>query len=296
MRLNAILLILFIFSILLSGCDLFDSCETYCKNDVIHHCSNDGGLFGGTDDWYTEDCKEDGLICLEKGNTAYCVFKSDRCNASTDSFCTDENASASCIEKNGKFYAINADSCYSSDNEVCVQFGSEAKCVVPSEDCNSKSKSVCLENKPVDCFEKDGDFFIEIGYDRECYDYEECVEVDNTAMCLRPVDFCIPSTDLHCIGNKQGRCWEKNGRYYASFSYDCDWIDDSICLELSNGDLECLIPINECDSTTESFCVNDSVAVCFEKDGSFYFDRKYYCNSCIYDPETKSAHCLSDEE
>lgn len=302
MRLNAILLILFIFSILLSGCDLFDSCETHCNDGVIYHCTRNGGLMGGSTDEWEESCKKDNLICLEKGNTAYCVFKSDRCDASTDSFCIDENASAYCIEKNGKFYASNDDICYSSNNETCVEFNNEARCVIPVEKCNSKAEKVCFENSRVSCYEKDGSYYIEKNYyDDNCDEGEECVELDNErTYCLTPTDFCFVSENRVCINDKPAVCYEKDGRFFMSYIGYC--YSDTICVELENRDAECLTMISGyCDPETESVCYGDTVSNCYENDGFYYVNILHYCqrnndDNCIYDPETKSAHCLSDEE
>jgi hypothetical protein len=62
----------------------------------------------------------------------------------------------------------------------------------------------------------------------------------------------------------------------------------------------CVIKSEECESSA-SICVNDSVSDCYEKDGQYYYYKSDYCGNsskdeCVYDPETKSAHCLSDEE
>jgi hypothetical protein len=303
MRFNAILLIFLILSILVSGCDLFkEKCETHCHNDVIYHCSNDGGLFGGTDDWYTEDCKEDGLMCLEKGNTAYCIFKSDRCNASTESFCIDENASAYCIEKNGKFFASNADSCYLSSNETCVEFDNEARCVIPVEKCNSKAEKVCFENSKVNCYEKDGSYYIEKNYyDDDCDEGEECVELDNErTYCLTPTEFCFVSENSICINDRPAVCYEKDGRFFMSYIEYC--YSDTVCVEFKNRDAECLIMISSyCDPEAESVCYGDAIATCYENDGFYYVNIENYCqrnadDKCIYDSSTKKAECLSDSD
>lgn len=289
-----------ILALFLSGCELFqEKCETYCKNDVIHHCTNDGGLFGGTNDWYTENCKEDGLICLEKRNSAYCVFKSDRCNATTDSFCIDESSSAYCIEKNDKFYASYDDYCYSTDNESCVEFGNKAHCVIPVEKCNDKAKKVCFENSLVSCYEKDGSYYIQkINSDDHCKE-KECVELDDErTFCLTPVDFCFVSENRICIDNRPALCYQKNGRFFVSYIDYC--YSDTVCVDLENEDAKCLEIISAyCDPNAESVCYQDTVVKCYEKDGFYFVDTHHYCqwndeDKCIYDPETKSAHCLHD--
>jgi hypothetical protein len=286
-----------ILALFLSGCELFqEKCETYCKNGVIHHCTNDGGLFGGNNDWYTEDCKEDGLICLEKGNTAYCVFKSDRCNATTDSFCIDESSSAYCIEKNGKYYASYHDYCYSTDNESCVEFGNKAHCVIPVEKCNDKAKKVCFENRKVNCYEKDGSYYIQKTYSDDYCEEKECVELDDErTFCLTPVEFCPVSENSICFDNRPARCYQNSGRFFISHTEYC--YSGTVCVELENRDAECLKFISTyCNPNTESVCYENSVANCYEKDGFFYVDINYNCGTnageeCIYDPETKKAEC-----
>ena len=299
-----LLLIISLFS-LLSGCGIFGSnCDDYCEGNVMHTCENSGGLFGGSDSWMSRDCEKDGQVCVEFGKfeSPSCVSYSDVCVSGMNSYCRgNDNKLVRCYEEDGIFYESLGSGCYDSIyEEKCVEFGNEAICVISVGECDPEADKVCLDNRRGECREKDGAYYVEVSYDDECSSYEECVEVDNTALCLEPVDFCIPSTDLHCIGNKKGRCWEKNGRYYASFSYDCDWNDD-VCVELGNGEIECLRPIEECDPEGLSFCAERSVAVCYEKDGLYFFDRQDNCwktseDECIYDPETKSARCFSSDD
>lgn len=291
---------------LLSGCDFSGSssnCDDYCDGNIVRSCENSGGWLGGKDEWYSTDCEKRGQICVEFGKYKFptCVNHSDICESGMDSYCgEDDTRVTDCYEKNGVFYESPGSSCYSSDyEEKCVEFGNEGICVIQVEECETDYEKVCLDNRRVECHEKDGEFFVEDSYNSECYSYEECVEVDNNALCLEPVDFCIPSTDLHCIGNKQGRCWEKNGRYFASFHKNCDWYDE-VCVELDGEEVKCLKPISNCDIMSQSFCVNNSIAECYEANGMYYYDWKRNCSEnqedkCIYDPETKSAHCLSDE-
>jgi len=181
-----LLLITLLFS-LFSGCFFSkEDCDSYCDGDVAHTCEYySSGMLSG------RDCSEEGMVCVEIHQGAHCMFNSKNCDGSKENFCK---------------------------NDQTIYY---------------------------------------------CFEYE--------------------------------------GELYEKYDYDCH-LKSQICIEFSTNAL-CLIPIDECDVEAESVCLDKYIGKCHEKDGSYYFEQIDFCeynpgidNKCIYDPETKSAHCLSDEE
>lgn len=287
----AILIVMFF-----SGCELFQkSCDDYCSGMILHECTNNGGLFGGTDDWETTDCEEYNQVCVEKGNYANCVTSLDNCD-SRISICIDGEVK-DCHETDGEFFVTDGETCdYIFDYQICVDFENDARCVTPVDNCDSEAVRVCMENKTAYCYEKDGEFYIK--YDADCK-ASECVEVEKyKAFCLTPVETCRPSEGSICHNNQVANCYEKDGRFFVSYiDLDCRYYNNGVCVELNNEKAKCLASIDSCDSTAESVCVDDAIAKCYEKDGLFYVDIDYYCHNgpednCVFDSSAKRAECL----
>ena len=289
-----LVLIFFLFS-LFSGCELFERCDDYCSGNVLHECTNNGGGFGGSIDRYTHDCSDDGLVCVEFGefNSPKCVKKSVRCDENTDSYCVEEKI-FSCYENDEKYYENSWRECYDKE---CVEISNDTMCLTPVEECNDNAEKVCVENKKAKCYKIDDDYYLDI-FNSECEGYTECVNLNNDAVCLKPVNYCKPSSDLVCIGNSKGYCWEVDGSFYADIKDVCS---GQSCVDFGDGQLKCLEEIDECDPDTESFCYEDMLSICYENNGEYYYEMVDLCansfiDGCVYDPETKSAHCLSDED
>lgn len=300
MRFNAILLISLILSILASGCDLFEEdCRTYCEDDVLHECSNDGGLMGGTDNWSHFDCKEHNSICIDNN----CVKPSDRCNSKTESICLDQNV-AKCYEYNGNFYteALNEYGCEGyTYTDRCVEINNKALCLTPVIGCNSEAETVCVDNNRAVCYKKDDDYYVSIGYDSSCGS-QKCIQIENNAYCVTPVQECRLSINGICSDNHISDCYEKDGRYYVSMNENCYSLHKE-CVEFDNNEAKCLYPNGgPCDTEPESICVGTKdVGKCYEKDGLYFTSilntcENYEDDKCVYDTKTKSAHCLSDGE
>lgn len=207
-----------------SGCE---RCETHCEDDVIHYCYNDGGggIFGSSVNEWEENCEPFGMTCFEKLNTAYCGFPTDKCGYPIESFCINEKVANCFMFVDNVFYANYGDTCNSSDNHKCMEFGNEAKCVYHVEECNSNADKVCMGNVPVKCYEKEGEFFLETGYYNECYGNEKCVETNNTALCLKQVEACDPNIESICYQNSVANCYEKDGSYYIDEKEYCGYKD-----------------------------------------------------------------------
>lgn len=272
-KILAILIVLFF-----SGCELFEkSCDDYCSGNILHTCTNNGGLMGGTNEWDTIDCGKNNEICVEKGNYASCDYPLENCYL-RNSVCIDGKVK-DCHESDGEFFVTDGEPCDDTfDDQFCVEFEIDAHCVTPVNKCDLEAKKVCIENKTADCYEKDGDFYIK--YDVDCGG-KECVEIEKyKAYCLDPVETCRPSEGTVCINNQVARCYEKDGRFFASYiDFDCRYYDNGVCVELNNNKAQCLTPVDSCDSTAKSVCVDNAVAVCYEKDESYFIDIKYYCSN-----------------
>ena len=293
-------ILVLILAVFLSGCELFEEeCRTYCEDDVLHECTNDGGLMGGKDYWSHIDCKKENSICINNN----CVKPSDRCSSSTESICLDQTV-AKCCEYNGIFYTYNRNEYNCKEHDYrnrCVEINNKALCLTPVIGCNSEKEMVCVDNKRVVCYEKDGEYYIEIEYNSSCGS-QKCIQIENSAYCATPVQACRPSEGTVCVNNKVSSCYEIYGDFYVIYRDDCQFAGP-YCVEINDAEAKCLYPSGGfCDTEPESICVGTkSVGKCYEKEGQYFrsiLDRceNYEEDKCIYDPETKSAHCLSDEE
>ena len=133
----------------------------------------------------------------------------------------------------------------------------------------------------------------------------ECIEYSVTdlngstshhALCILKTDRCSDTSRI-CVDGKPSYCTQNNGDAYAIVpdGYECNETEE--CVELYSTTY-CFVPIDDCDTEAVSICVGDNVSVCYEINDKFYVFHDDICtdSECIYDPETKSAHCLSDEE
>lgn len=175
--------------VFLSGCELFEEeCRTYCEDDVLHECTNDGGLMGGKDNWSHVDCKKNGMICLERDYGAGCMFYSEKCDGSKEYFCKDNSTIFYCLQYEGEFYENYSDDCY-FESEVCVEFSSNALCLIPVDECDPDTKSVCLNKDIGKCHEYDSNFYFErVNFCQDSYGQEnKCIYNPDTktAHCLR---------------------------------------------------------------------------------------------------------------
>jgi len=339
-----LLLIILLFS-LFSGCDLFRvNCDSYCDGNVLHDCEQSQGGIGSSDNWSERDCSKEGKVCTSTYSYPRCVYDPVKCDEGAVNFCTgntvfncesirgniyanqgetcsdgkvcveisynaecfepvDEcdpkpypvcinNIISTCYEANGEFYATYNKDC---KEEKCVELGDgNTDCLTPVDECDPEPYSVCINNKISSCYENDGDFYAT--YNKDCKE-QACVEFENgNANCLTPVDECIPTEKDVCIENTVGRCYEIDDEFYLFIKNDCGKIDLH-CLELEYDQAECVEEVDTCNDAAESICYEESVSKCVKSEETYYVDIITYCysNECIYDPETKSAHCLSDE-
>ena len=282
---------------LLSGC-IFSKkdCDSYCDGDVAHTCEdNSSGMWSGSAEWYSHDCSEKGMVCVEIPHPL-CVDHSEVCTSGMDSYC-DGRKKVNCYESDGEFYEKEGDACSNNyGTETCEQFDNKAECVVRTNYCDTEAESVCVENHKAICFEKDGEYFAQFD-DYDGCGQQDCVEIDGNAKCLTPVDSCFPYENNTCYENFVSDCYEKDGDYYVSKKEDCY---DKTCVELGNVIAKCLYPSGECDLESYSACSSNTVMKCYRKGSQYFKEYLENCNKsdedeCIYDPETKSAHCLSAE-
>jgi len=332
-------------------------CVQHCEGNVWYYCIETEDIFGHKDEYRHLDCSKKGLECVEFGPVwdvrSGCLLRTDRCNSELESICVDKKPSY-CIEDDGNFFAIVPDYSYCDKDEECIEFGVKAECMVPVNECDTQAWRTCVNNNVSVCYEQNGDYYA-VFTDR-C-ESDKCVELNDNVQCLSPVESCRPSENPICYDNYISHCYFNAGEYFLSYDEDCGRKKDGICVEIGQSDADCLTSVSKCDPTKESFCLENEITKCYEKDGQFFIssirdcdytvegackepydnevkclslvdecdstsksfcgekntikkchkmDDGFYlehigaCNSdsqdeCIYDPETKSAHCLSED-
>jgi len=173
---------------------------------------------------------------------------------------------------------------------------SEKRCV---NHCDGNVNNYCgpfqgpsgwfYEHRTLDCAEK--------GF--------ECLELSVTdlngstlksATCALRTDRCSDALRI-CVDGKQSYCVRNDDGIFALIPYGFTCDENKECVEF-NGDAFCFIPVDGCDPEAQSICVDKRVAVCYKINDKYYVLFLDNCKNtdCVYDPETKSAHCLSDEE
>lgn len=145
------------------------------------------------------------------------------------------------------------------------------------------------EHRTLDCAEK--------GF--ECLEYSFTDLNGSTlesAACYLRTDRCSDVSSI-CVDGKQSYCVRNNDGVFALIPYGFTCDENEECVEF-NGDARCLISVDACDPEAQSICLDESVAVCYKINDKYYVLFLDNCKSteCIYDAETKTAHCPDDEE
>ena len=298
------LLLIFLLFSLFSGC-FFPSeeeCNNYCEDNVAHGCdeTSSGGMWGGsTYDRYTQDCSKDGRFCIYTDNYLgpICAYSSGVCTSGMHSYC-DGRTKVECFESDGGFFELNGETCTSSKgSNTCEVIDNKAECVVPVDECDPDAKSVCANNFKAKCFEENGEYYAQYDEYDDCKS-QVCVEIDESAKCLTPVDSCFPNENNTCYENYVSDCYEKDGHFYISTNEYCH---SQTCVELGNVEAKCLNPTGECDYNSYSICDVNAVIKCYREGNNYYYETLENCllqgyDDCIYNPETKTARCPSDED
>jgi len=132
---------------------------------------------------------------------------------------------------------------------------------------------------------------------------EICVDVGGIVSpgCYLPAENCDLEGNKVCASNKRVECFEHYGDLYGKILEDCDR-HGQVCIQLDGmDDPKCASPVYSCDVNIEKVCYLNNIVKCHYHDSQYLFETLEECNKsdedeCIYDPETKSAYCLSDEE
>ena len=145
------------------------------------------------------------------------------------------------------------------------------------------------EHRTLDCAEK--------GF--ECLEFSFTDlngSTSESAACILRTDRCSDASKI-CVDGKESYCVRNNDGIFALIPYFFTCSDNEECVEL-NGSTRCFIPVDECNPEANSICIDKSVAVCYKINDKYYILFLDNCENtdCIYDPETKSAYCPSDEE
>lgn len=159
-------------------------------------------------------------------------------------------------------------------DSICI----DNNCVKPSDRCNSKIESICLDRTVAECYEYNGNFYTEALNEYRCEGdsyTDRCVEINNKALCLTPVIGCNSEAEMVCVDNNRAVCYEIDGEYYVDIEYNSS-CGSQECIQIENS-AYCATPVQECRPSDGTVCANNQVSSCYEKNGYFYVIYRDNC-------------------